>query len=94
MGKVRQFHIHRIANILKNQGAFQEFQDYLPSPDYVSNLITLTNAGDIGEALFDIEKTQQILNLVSDDLNAEERQWLSGIVEQLKQNVSSALGDV
>jgi hypothetical protein len=82
-------HADRIEEQLKVRGLIR-LSKYLPTPDYVQEIIILTNDGKLKEAARKITSTSKILELVSRDLSTEDREWYESILVQLKKALETA----
>ena len=79
MSKGERF--HRLVFLLEKH-SLQDLKKYLPSPDFVRNIITFTNTGRVEEALFMIDKTIYVFTLLQEELSFEDREWYSEIIRE------------
>ncbi len=64
----------------------KELLPFLPTPDYVQNIIILTNKGKIKDALNKIRHIERILEILPSSFE-EEKMWLTDIIGHLKSAV-------
>lgn len=82
--------IEHIVAILERKGLMQKYQRYLLTPYYVQEIIAATNDGKIKKAMSLIDRAEEVLNILNEDLETEDKKYLLEIIQQLRQAVSLA----
>jgi len=80
----------RLITLLEQRGLLEKHKNYLLTPDYVQDIITATNENRKNDALSAIRKAEQVLSLVWDYIDSDDREWFVETMRQLRQSVLSA----
>jgi len=82
-------HLDTISAALGRRGLYKKYATYLPSPQYVQQIINATNQGQIKEVSRRIMRSEDILTELMDDLSLEDKEWYMEVIKSLKFAVAS-----
>lgn len=78
-----------LIKILRKKKLFWKYQRFLPTPDYIQEIIMLTNSGDIKRAHKRTEKLHDMLVELDENVGTEVKAWLIDIISTLKTAINS-----
>lgn len=81
--------LNNIIEILQKKNLYNSYRKYLPTPEYLKNIITLTNRGRIVQARKNVDCLDEIAKLLDEGFYSEEKTWLLSIISMLHEAIAS-----
>lgn len=81
--------IQLIKKALREKQVERRFHKYLLTPDSVKNIINMVNAGHIESATVYIARSQEVFDLIRNDLDVKPREWYQEIITSIRRSIAS-----
>lgn len=83
---IDQSHIQHIFDIMHKNG-YSSLCPYLPTPEFVRQVIFLTNNQEASNALAFVCRSEETLNLIEEKIDDATRIWFQDIIDMLRQAI-------